>query len=108
MYSDKWIMSNCTKQGSINITRDGLITYVLWIDNENNYVGAGLNFEYADDFHYEFLINDWERLMNCLFGVSNYDSHDKLLRAYFKDNDFFAFENALAENNIEYEKIAFY
>jgi len=106
MLSDDWLQSGFTKKASITLVPT-LILLQTWVDLLGLPVGIGIDFEYADDIHFELTYKDW-----CMFLREQFGSDDitKLLPdliAYIKKNDWQGLEKSLEQFGIKYNKICF-
>ena len=108
MYSDDWRFNNTLhKTNRVNLTN--VADYYTWVDAANNLVGVTVNFETAEDFHYELLASDWwlfqEKVLNLPIG----DDFAQPFADFLAQSDsLFYFEHMLGAHNIKYKKIAFY
>ena len=74
-------------------------------------MGVVVDYELADDFHYELLAADWKRFRDEHLGGAE---ESEAFRAFIEEHGLdtfagrFAFENALKEADIVFQKIAFY
>jgi hypothetical protein len=107
MYSDKWLKLGY-KHGD-RIIVSSVADYEIWTDSENSIVGVTVNFEVADDYHYELLINEWMKFLDKVLKTINLESTQKLFEKFlYENNNMFDFEDTLKMHGIMYEKIAFY
>lgn len=107
MYSDNWLKQGYNTGDRIEVTN--IVDYRIWSDNNGNMIGVTIDFETADDFHYELLMANWNRFLSealCVqeSAVSTAAFHDFLAQ----NKGLFAFEEALKAHDIKYKKAAFY
>jgi len=107
MLSDTWIRAGFVKKEN-NIMVSTLIYLKLWVDYAGNPVGVAIDFEYADDIHYEFEYSDWHNYLQKQFGLTNQAEFRKSLCDYFENHDWLEFENSLKTFGIKYDKIVFW
>ncbi|QRN84864.1 hypothetical protein JR334_07740 [Clostridia bacterium] len=107
MYSDDWL-----KQGYITGDRvmvNGIVDYYIWLDTDGEMVGVAVNFEAADDFHYELLTEDWHSFLTKVLNVSDIAYSTEAFCDFLAHrDDLFAFEEALNCHSIKFKKISFY
>lgn len=107
MLSDKWLKQGFHHGERIKVTN--VVDYVLWQDDRNNMIGITINFEEADDYHYELEMKEWLKFQESVLKDANLKELPKLLGNFLKENrELFAFENTLDFYQIKYDKIAFY
>ncbi len=107
MYSDEWSKQGFTKGKKANIS--SIVNYEIWLDNDGVPVGVTINFDMANDFHYELLIHDWNRFLEEVLQDSNSINTERFFREFINSNNFpLAFEEMLDEKAIKYKKIAFF
>jgi hypothetical protein len=107
MYSDKWLKLGY-KHGE-RIIVSSVADYEIWTDSENSIVGVTVNFEVADDYHYELLIIEWMKFLEKVLKTINLENTQKLFEKFlYENNNMFDFEATLKMHGIMYEKIAFY
>lgn len=95
-----------THSDKINII-DGLIDYYIWTDSCGSPIGISVNFEYADDVHYELRYGDWVRfLKDCLH--TTLEDCSKALYTYFSKSDSHMFRNILTDNKISFDRVVFF
>lgn len=106
MLSDEWLRFGYTHSDNIDII-DGLIDYYIWTDTCGSPIGISVNFEYADDVHYELHYSDWVRfLKDCLH--TTLEDCSKALYTYFSKSDSHMFRNLLTDNKISFDRVVFY
>lgn len=106
MLSDEWLQLGYTHSDRIDIV-NGLIDYYIWTDTCGSPIGISVNFEYADDVHYELHYSDWVRfLKECL--QTTLEDCGEALYSYFCVSDCFAFDDMLINNDIPYDRVTFY
>lgn len=107
MYSDEWL-----KQGfnsSLRMKVSDEVDYRIWLGNDGTAVGVTVDFETADDFHYELLMPDWNRFLAEDLHDTNPAYTTKVFGEYLHNcKGLFSFEEDLNSNGIKYEKLAFY
>lgn len=70
-----------------------------------------IDFECADDFHYELLANDWQRFCDSFLEQGD---EKQMFKQFLEKKDLnthdglFAFERVLKQENIAFRKIAFF
>ncbi|MGI6214828.1 MAG: hypothetical protein ACOYIT_02970 [Christensenellales bacterium] len=107
MLSDQRLQLNYKHDKSIWVS--DIVHYYYWYDNENKPVGVSVNFEYADDFHYDISLKEWSKLAKLLHINEDFNNTEKVLKNFFKTHSrMFDFEEFLQNNEIEFSKIAFY
>jgi len=105
MYSDGWLRNGFTTGDRIRITNVEPIWYKVWYDG-NKKVGVGIDFEYADDAHFELLWDEFEKLIKLWGGEKRFFEN---MQSFFEgQNTYFAFEELLKEEKIIFHKIVFY
>lgn len=58
MYSDEWLRNDYS-HGEKVVLYNEFINYYVWCNQAKIPVGVTINFEYADDVHYDVLYSDW-------------------------------------------------
>jgi len=107
MYSDNWLKLGYKHGKRIKVSAE--VDYGIWTDNENRVVGISVNFEVADDYHYELLIEEWMKFQTVVFKSTNLDEIKRLFEKFLYENSkMFDFQDALKLNGIKYKKAAFY
>lgn len=108
MYSDNWIRTtDIHKAPPIALTEE--INLCKWISEKDGIIGIGIDFEYADDIHYEFLIDDWNLFVGTVLNSDTNSDYIPLLIDYFAEpSSHLKFGLSLRDNNIKHTKIAFY
>jgi hypothetical protein len=105
MYSDEWLQKGYHKSKRQRLKIKEPIDYIVWLDETDQPVGITLNFEYADDVHFEFKYEDFLKLIAILGGNKDFVL---TLCNYFEGKHIYEFSNFLDNNFITYKKIAFY
>lgn len=106
MYSDEWIRKGFHSGERTELQNGQPIYYRYWYDEDNNKIGATIDFEYAEDAHYEFLFEEFEKLISLWGGENKFV---KRMQNFFKQKQpYFVFSNYLDENSIQYKRIVFY
>lgn len=108
MYSDKWMLDKSLhKTTAVEINSTTNVRY--WLNENDQLVGVCVNFELADDVHYELKADEWIRFLGEVLMVAPHSDYTvpfrKFLNTSFPQVDF---GTALNAKNIEYKKIAFY
>jgi len=107
MYSDKWLKLGY-KHGERNKVST-VADYEIWKDNKNNIIGVTVNFEEADDYHYELPIEEWTKLFESVLNSTDLTNTEKLFQEFSSQkNEMFDFQDALDLHGVKYDKIAFY
>ena len=109
MYSDSWHKAGYIFESRIKVF--GRVYYRHVFDSEEKVVGVIVDYEFADDFHYELLEKDWSSFCDkYLSGDDETESFRRFISGYGVETfeGKFAFENALVSSGIKYNKIAFY
>lgn len=107
MHSDNWLKQGYTSGNRIKVS--DTVDYQIWSDNAGAMVGATVNFETADDFHYELLAENWSRFLSEVLCINDTSPTAEAFQGFMKiKTNLFAFQEALDEHGIKYKKIAFY
>jgi len=107
MYSDNWLKQGYNSGNRIKVS--DTVDYQIWSDNAGAAIGVTVNFETADDFHYELLIADWNRFLYEVLCVNDSSVVTEAFQGFLKTTtNLFAFQEVLNEHGINYKKIAFY
>ena len=107
MKSDHWLQLNY-KHGK-SIWASDIVHYYYWYDDENKPVGISLNFEYADDFHYDIAMEEWGKAARLLSINEDLNNTEECLKTFFSGHSrMFDFEEFLQSNEIKFSKIALY
>ncbi|NLY20781.1 MAG: hypothetical protein GXZ08_05825 [Tissierellia bacterium] len=107
MYSDIWLQEGY-KSGDRIVVSDE-VDYKIWTNLDGEIIGVSVNYERADDFHYDLPIEEWTKFLEKVLGNADMNHTQKLFEDFLKNNpNLFSFEDALKDNNIKYDKIAFY
>lgn len=109
MYSDDWHRAGYRIENRIVVSEP--VYYRHAYNQEGDLVGVIVDFEYADDYHYELLADDWKKFCEVyLESCDETEAFKKFIIA--KDLEtiegMFAFEHALNAADITFKKIAFY
>lgn len=120
MYSDNW-RRNETLRATNPVAIDAQTNYKYWVDRRGKTVGVQINFELADDVHYEMEAEQWyafvekvlhistmERFVNRLLGIDTEEKICRKLKALLEPLCWFGLEVKLRRNDIRFSKIAFY
>ena len=84
MYSDYWVKSGYQYGESIKIST--VADYKIWIDNRDCVVGVTVDFEEADDCHYDLPIDEWMKFLTKILKDSNFENTPKLFRKFLYEN----------------------
>lgn len=106
MKSDVWLNKGYKKGYEIEITP--IINYNIWTNKKNEPIGVTINFEYANDVHYELDYVDWLLFLQESLHIQASSELDEALRSLFSKMEYGSLEKELAKNGIEFSKIAFY
>jgi len=107
MYSDNWLTQGYNSGNRIKVS--DTVDYRVWSNNAGAAVGVTVDFEIADDFHYELLIADWHKFLKEVLSVTDITASTVAFRDFLANNEgLFAFEDELKLHGIEFKKIAFY
>ncbi len=104
MYSDEWIKKGYQRGTKTSIGNGEPIYYRFWYDNDRK-IGTTIDFEYAEDAHYEFLWEEFEKLIFLWGGEDNLVS--SMQNFFHKAQPYYIFSDFLDENGIEYKRIVF-
>jgi len=105
LYSDEWLKKGYKSGARKNIDNGQPIDYRYWYDGDKK-IGATIDFEYAEDAHYEFLWEDFHKLIMLWGGESNFLSS---MQAFFaQEQPYYIFSDFLDKNNIVYKRIVFF
>ena len=109
MYSDDWHRAGYTIEERIVISDP--VMYRHAYDHEGVLVGVIVDYEFADDYHYELLTEDWIQFCEQYLDAGNEtEAFKKFINAKNLDTieGKFAFEDALKKSGIKFKKVAFY
>lgn len=107
MISDDWLRQGFQHGERIVVT--DIVDYVVWTDTTNSIIGVSVNFEEADDYHYDIEIEEWMKFLVQVLIDTNMKETPKLFRNFLEANtEMFAFQEALKFYQIKYDKIAFW
>lgn len=107
MYSDDWLRLGFQHGERIKVST--VVDYEIWTDNRENIVGVTVNFEEADDYHYNLPIEEWIQFLIKVLMNSDLEKTPQLFEKFLDENrEIFAFEDILKFYQIKYDKIAFY
>ena len=108
MYSDKWMNDPSIHKSSALYLTDN-ISLRYWQTENNQILGVCVDFDYADDFHYEFLKENWDFFLQNILHIDPNTDYLPLLKTYFqKTAAHLDFMTAVDEHRIEHRKVAFY
>lgn len=109
MYSDEWHKNGYSIEKRVSVF--DAVYYRHAYNKEGNLAGVIIDYELADDFHYELLTENWQAFCSRYL---NGEDNVQAFRAFLMEKGLesvqgiFAFERALKEANITYQKMAFY
>lgn len=107
IYSDSWVKQGYNSGDRIKVT--DIVDYRIWSNNSGDMIGVTVDFETADDYHYELLAADWNRVLAEIFSVTDTVATVIAFRDFLlHNNGLFAFEEALKTRGINFKKTAFY
>jgi hypothetical protein len=107
MLSDEWLRQGVQHGELIKVT--DIVDYVIWADNKNVIIGVSVNFEEADDYHYDIEIEEWMKFLDHVLKNQDLKETSKLFRDFLDGKSgMFAFQDALDTSQIKYDKIAFW
>lgn len=107
MLSDDWLRQGFRHGERINVT--SAVDYVIWTDSSNSFIGVTVNFEEADDYHYDIENEEWMKFLVKVLRDSSLRETSKLFKNFLDENtETFAFQKILDFYQIRYDKIAFY
>lgn len=107
MYSDNWLKQGYKSGNRIKVS--DTVDYRVWSNNAGAAVGVTVDFEIADDFHYELLIADWHKFLKEVLSVTDITASTVAFRDFLANYEgLFAFEDELKLHGIEFKKIAFF
>lgn len=103
-YSDDWHREGCIFQKQLQLRSPIYYRHVYRKTGE--LAGVIVDYETADDCHFELTAEDWERFCDrYLHGTDE----EQALREFMTDHDgWYAFEYALRSAGIEFKKIVYY
>ena len=109
MYSDDWHKNGYTIEKRIPVF--DAVYFRRACDGSGNPAGVIVDYELEDDFHYELPATAWQAFCGrYLHGADDVQAFAEFIKENgletFKGK--YAFENALKEAGIEYQKAAFY
>lgn len=106
MYSDEWLKLGYSSGDQIQVS--DYVFYRIWHDNAGVEIGAGVDFETENDFHYEMPISEWNRFVNKVLRTGDSEDVTTAFRNYFvKNKALFDFERDLRINGIGFQKFFF-
>jgi hypothetical protein len=107
MYSKEWLQLGFQHGERIKVT--DIVDYEIWTENGDNIIGVTVNFEEADDYHYDLTIEEWMKFITKVLTNSDIEKTPELFKKFLCENtEIFAFQDALEAQQIKFEKIAFY
>jgi hypothetical protein len=94
MYSDEWLKEGFSSGKQIRVS--DFVYYRIWHDKAGATIGATVDFETANDFHYEMPGSEWKRFLNTVLRVKESEDVTAAFREYFKQKaGMFDFESDL-------------
>ena len=108
MYSDLWMKNpDLCKSMPVHITNGISIAY--WRDLQNNVIGITINFEMGDDIHFELAVDDWKVFVKSVLPNAETENELDQFKGFIHTAlPHVKFEAALEDNNIKYQKVAFF
>ena len=108
MYSDEW-MNDMTLRKSIPQDLTDELNIEYWLDQNNETVGVTINFEFADDVHYELTGENWQKFLITVLNHNEPGNGLPKFRTFLKGKlAYIKFEDVLKKSSIEFKKIAFF
>ena len=110
MYSDEWLRLGYQVRDDIVVARDGagtLIHYKHWVDAQGGLVGVRVSFEYAEDYHVEFIADDWTKLLVALDSGAGPKAETAALEGYFTTHTGMDLQRLLDAHGIRRTGISF-
>ena len=105
MYSDKWRKQGCYKK--LRVHKDDMFLYD-WYSQEGAHVGVSVDYEIAEDVHYEIKRDDWIRLLGEVIHEEDvYRPSKKTIDFLAQPEMHYEFGLIMNLNHIAYKKIAF-
>lgn len=109
MYSDEWNRQGCISEDPVKVSDK--IYYRHTYDQNGTLLGVTVDYEYADNYHYELTAENWDLFCREYLREDNELQAFKSFIDRYEPGSFerkFSFENALNASGIEYQKIPFY
>ena len=106
MYSDEWIKKQNIECGKA-VRLNTISNYYTWKDEHGALVGITINFEEADDTHYELLADDWYLFQEQILNVKRNNIFDAAL-GELTSKGWLKFSEKLQELGVRYEVISFW
>ncbi len=106
MYSDEWIKKQNIECGKA-VRLNTISNYYTWKDELGALVGITINFEEADDTHYELLADDWYLFQEQILNVKRNNNFDAAL-GELTSKGWLKFSEKLQELGVRYEVISFW
>jgi len=103
MYSDDWMERGCVSDPRSRL--HDAVYYRLWRDAQGEPVGIGIDFEWADDVHFELTSAAWVRLLAVLDIGEEQDCTDALRGITSSSLELW---EASRQHGIEFAKTAFW
>ncbi len=108
MLSDGWLRLGYRHDDSVSLDAAHIANFYTWYDHEGNPVGATVNFEYANDSHYEMNYENWLRFLIAICKSDDLAQDAvTILRKYFDTHNMIDFEILLRKQGIRYDVISF-
>ena len=79
MLSDIWLKSNYKKVTEIVVFDEPLVRYDYWKNEENNNIGVTFSFEFDNDVHLEFEIDQWNKMCIDILKIDDCDLNDDII-----------------------------
>ncbi|MHC1731996.1 MAG: hypothetical protein AB9888_08225 [Bacteroidales bacterium] len=106
MYSDEWLKEGYSTGDRNIVSTDNSIDYQFWYDKNGQILGVAINFEYAEDSHFEFLYDEFLKLLALLGSGSDLTS--SLGQFFLQKKYLYEFSDFLEDNGIQFNQIHFY
>lgn len=105
MYSDEWIKNeNITRCKTVKL--NSIANYYTWVDRNDGLIGISINFENADDTHYEMLARDWYSYQEKVLRIPRGEDYTAAL-ADATSKGWLDFVTQLQDHDILYRVIAY-
>ena len=106
MLSDDWLRLGFQHGQRIKVT--SIVDYEIWTDSRGSIIGVSVNFEEADDYHYDIEVEEWKKFLRNVLKDADMMNTSELFHNFLEENtEMFAFQDALDFYQIKYDKIAF-
>ena len=106
MLSDNWYRQGFSCGKKIQVS--DFVFFKIWHDEAGKAVGATVDFETANDYHYEMPISEWNKFLEKVLSVKDADKATAAFQKYLATNKgLFDFESDLQMRGIGFQKIFF-